>query len=149
LNVRGVNDVRQTKIHTGEPQVPELSALEVEKTIIKLTRHKSPGFDQISAELVKAGVRTISCEIIKLIYSVCNKEEFPEEWKGSIIVPIYLEGDKTDYNNYKGISLLSTTYRSLFNIPLSGLTPCAEEIIGDRLWGYQHNRSSTDHIFCI
>ena len=29
LNVRGVNDVRQTEIHTAEPLVPEPSASEV------------------------------------------------------------------------------------------------------------------------
>ena len=55
----------------------------------------------------------------------------PEEWKESIIVPIYKKGDKTDYNNYRGISLLPTTYKSLFNILLSRLIPYAEEVVGD------------------
>jgi hypothetical protein len=36
LNVHGVNDVRETKIHTAEPLVPELSALEVELAIKKV-----------------------------------------------------------------------------------------------------------------
>jgi hypothetical protein len=55
----------------------------------------------------------------------------PEEWKESVIVPIYKKGDKTDCSNYRGISLLSTTYNILTNILLSRLTPYAEEIIGD------------------
>ena len=33
LNVHGVNDVRQTEIHTSEPLVPETSAFEVEVAI--------------------------------------------------------------------------------------------------------------------
>jgi hypothetical protein len=33
LNVYGVNDVRQTEIHTAEALVPELSAFEVEMAI--------------------------------------------------------------------------------------------------------------------
>ena len=33
LNVHGVNDVRQTKIHTAEPPVPEPSASEFELAI--------------------------------------------------------------------------------------------------------------------
>jgi hypothetical protein len=57
LNVHGVNDVRQTEVHTAEPLVPELSAFEVEVAIEKLKRHKSPGTDQIPAELIKAGGR--------------------------------------------------------------------------------------------
>ena len=62
------------------------------------------------AELIKAWGRTICCEIHKLIISIWNKEELPDEWKESIIVPIYKEGDKTDCNNYRSISLLPTTY---------------------------------------
>ena len=44
----------------------------------KLKRHISTGSDQISAEIIKAGGRTICSEIQKLISSVCNKEELPE-----------------------------------------------------------------------
>ena len=84
--VHGVNDVRQTEIHTAEPLVPEPSAFEVELAIEKLKGHKSPGIDQIPAELIKAGGRTIRSEIHKLIISIWNKEELPEEWKESIIV---------------------------------------------------------------
>jgi hypothetical protein len=54
-----------------------------------LKRHKSPGNDQIPAELIKAGCRTIRSEIHKLINSIWNKEELPEQWKESIIVIIY------------------------------------------------------------
>jgi len=106
LNVYGVNDVRQTEIHTAEPVVPEPSAFEVELAIEKLKSHKSPSNDQIPAELIKAGGRTICYEIHKLIISIWNKEELPEEWKKSVIVPTYTKGDKTDCSNYRGISLL-------------------------------------------
>jgi hypothetical protein len=67
--------------------------------IEKLKGHKSPGTDQIPPELVKAGGRTICSEIHKLINSIWNKEELPEQWKESIIVPIYKKGDKTDCSN--------------------------------------------------
>jgi hypothetical protein len=54
---------------------------EVEMPIEKLKRHTSPGIDQIPAELIKAGGRTIRSEIHKLINSICNKEKLPEQWK--------------------------------------------------------------------
>ena len=95
FNVHGVNDVRQAEIHTAEPLVPELSAFEFEMTIEKLKRRRSPGLDQIPTELITAGGRTIHSEIHKLINSIWSKEELPEEWKESIIVPIYKKGDKT------------------------------------------------------
>ena len=86
--VHGVNDVRQTEVHTAEPLMPEPSASEVELAIEKLKSHKLPGIDQVPPELIKAGGKTIRCEIHKLIISIWNKEELPEEWKESIIVPI-------------------------------------------------------------
>jgi hypothetical protein len=54
-----------------------------------------------------------------------NKEELPEEWKELIIVPIYKKGDKTDCSNYRGISLLSSTYTILSNVLPSKLAPYA------------------------
>jgi hypothetical protein len=134
---------------TAEPLVPEPSASEVEMAIQKLKKHKSPGIYQIPAELIKAGDRTIHSEIHKLINSIWNKEELPEQWKESIIVPIYKNGDKTDRSNYRGTTLLSTTYKILSNILLLRLTPYAEEIIGEHQCGFRRNRSTTDHIFCI
>jgi hypothetical protein len=73
----------------------------------------------------------------------------PEQWKESIIVPIYKKGDKTDCSNYRGISLLPTKYKILSNILLSRLTPYAEEIIGEHQCGFRRTTSTTEHIFCI
>jgi hypothetical protein len=82
------------------------------------------------AELVKAGSRKICSENHKLINSIRNKEELREKLKESNIVPTYKKSDKTDCNNYRGISLLSSTYTILSNILPSRLTPYAEEITG-------------------
>jgi hypothetical protein len=146
FNVQGFSDVRHTEIHTAEPLVPEPSAYENEAAIEKLKRHKSPGIDQISAKLIKAGGKTICCEIHKLIISTWNTKELPEEWKESIIVPIYKTGVKTYCSNYRGTSLLPSTYRILSHILLSRLNPYTEEINGDHQCGFRSNRSTADHI---
>ena len=83
--------------------MPKPSAFEVELAIEKLKSHKSSGIDQIPAEMIKEGGRTIRDEIHELIISIWNKEELPEEWKESIIIPICKKGDKTDYSNYRSI----------------------------------------------
>jgi hypothetical protein len=49
--------------------------------------------------------------IVILLISVWNKEELPDQWKKSTIVPIHKKGDKTDCSKYRGISLLSTSYK--------------------------------------
>ena len=98
--------------------MPEPRAFEVEMAIENLKRHISPGMDQMTAELIKAGGRTIYPEIHKFINSVWNKEELPEEWKELISACIYKKGDKRDFSSYKGISLLSNMYKILSNILL-------------------------------
>jgi hypothetical protein len=147
LNVHGVHDVRQMDIHTAEPLIPEPRLVEVETAIGKLKSYKSPGTDQIPTELIKAGGETLYSEIHRLICSIWNKEELPQQWKESIIIPIYKKGDKTDCNNYRGISLLSTASKILSNIILARLTPYVSEVIGDHQCGFRRNRSTTDPIF--
>ena len=131
-----VSDVRQKETRTAEPLVPEPSAFEVEMAIGKIKSHKSPDIDQIPADVIKIEGRTIGSEIQKRINSIWNKEELPEDWNESFIVPIYKKGDKTDCSKYRRISLLPTTYQILSNILLSRLTPYAEEIIGDHHCGF-------------
>jgi hypothetical protein len=111
LNEHGVHNVRQKGIHIAEPLIPGRSLVEVESAVGKLKSYKSPGIDRIPAELIKAGGETLCSEIYKLICSAWNKEELPQQRNESIIVPIYKKVDKTDCNNYRGISLLSTAYK--------------------------------------
>jgi hypothetical protein len=73
----------------------------------------------------------------------------PQQWKESIILPIYKKSDKTDCINYQRISLLSTAYKILSNILLARLTPYVNEIIGDHQCGFRRNASTTDQIFYI
>ena len=76
--MHGVKDIRQADIHKLGPLVPKPIAFEFELAIEKLKNYRSPGFDQIPAEVFKAGCRTICCEIHKLI-SVWNKEEISDQ----------------------------------------------------------------------
>jgi hypothetical protein len=73
----------------------------------------------------------------------------PDQWKESIIVPVHKRGVKTGCNIYRGISLLSTSYKMLSNILHSKLGPYVDEIIRDHQCGFRRNRSTTDQIFCI
>jgi hypothetical protein len=114
LNVHRVSDV--SHVHTAELSLPDPRPFEVEIAIARLKRYKSPGSDQILPELIQAGGEILHSEIHKLINSIWNKEDLPDQWKESIIVPVHkMGGDKTDCSNYRGISLLSTSYKVSFS----------------------------------
>jgi len=72
----------------------------VEIVIRELKSYKSSSTDNMPAELIKAGGETLYSEIHRLICSIWNKEELPQQWKESVIIPIHKKGDKTDCNNY-------------------------------------------------
>jgi hypothetical protein len=149
LNVHAVHDVRQKDIHVTETLVPEPGLVKVEIAIGKLKSYKSPGADQMSAELIRAGGETLYSDIHRFICSIWNKEELPQQWKESIIVPIHKQVDKTDCNNYRGIFFLSTAYKILSDILLARLTPYVNEVTEDHQCGFRRNRSTTDQIFYI
>jgi hypothetical protein len=86
-------------------------------------------------------------EIHKLISSVWNKEELPQDWKESISVPVHNKGYKTDCSNYQDISLLLASYKILSSMLLSRLSPHLDKITGYHQYGFQRNRPITDQIF--
>jgi hypothetical protein len=134
--VHSVCDVRQIVIHIAEPLVPDPRPFQFHFDITKLKMYKSIGNDQIPAELIQAGDETLLSGIHTLINSIRNKEELPDQWKKYIVVQIYKKGDKTVCKNYRGILLLSTSYRILSNILLSRLSPYTDEVIGDNQCGF-------------
>jgi hypothetical protein len=136
LNVHSISDVRQTEIHAAELLVPDPSPFEVEIAIAKLKRYKPPGSDQTPAELIHTGDEILHSKIHKLINSIWNKEELPDQWKESITAPIYEKGNKSDCSNYCGISPLSTSHKILSNILLSKLSLYTDEIIEDHECGF-------------
>jgi hypothetical protein len=111
LNVHNVSDVRQIEVHTAEPLVPGPNHLEVEIAIAKLKKYKLPGSDQILAELIQAGGKILLAAIHKLINSVWNKDDLPDQWKESIIVRVHKKGDEADCNNCRGVILHTKFYR--------------------------------------
>jgi hypothetical protein len=58
-----------------------------------LKSYKSRGTDQIPAKFINAVGETLYSEIHRLaIFSIWNKDEFPEQWKESIIVQFKVWG---------------------------------------------------------
>ena len=88
-----------SEVYTAEPDIPEPSLIELELAKENLKWHKATGVDHIPSELIQAGGGKLYEVIHKLIVLIWNKEELPQEWKESIIVPIHKTGDRMDCNN--------------------------------------------------
>ena len=91
-------------VHTVKPLEPEPSAFDVGMTIGKLKRYKSSGIDQIPAELIKQGAVQFALRSINLFILFGLRRIVPEEWKESIIVPIYKKGVTSSCSKYRGMA---------------------------------------------
>jgi hypothetical protein len=75
-------------------------------------------------------------------------EKLPDHWRESNILPVHKKGNKIGYGNYRGISLLSTAYKSVSNILISKLSPYIDKIIGNHR-AFRRNRVTIDQNVCI
>lgn len=98
---------------------PEPMLEEIKLQVKWLKNHKSPGENEVQAELLKYGGEELLTKIGKLINQICKSEKIPEEWKTAMICPIHKKGSRQDCNNYRSIALLNVAYKVFSNYVLS------------------------------
>jgi hypothetical protein len=140
-----ISDEREDIMITEEPNIVEPTREEIANIINSLKNNKSPGKDQITAELLKQMVD----DVHKVIIEIWKTETMPEEWNTAILCPIYKKGDPMLPENYRGISLLHTGYKILTTLIMERLNPCVTDIIGDHQCGFSKGKLTIDHIHTI
>ncbi|CAG5117437.1 unnamed protein product [Candidula unifasciata] len=108
-----MNDIHEPVTVEAEPE-PSLD--EISWAIRSLKNGKSPGCDEIPAELIKAGGE----ESIKIYHALCEKiwkyGIWPKDWKRTIFIPIPKKGDLKLCTNYRTIALISHASKILLKI---------------------------------
>jgi len=110
-------------------KIKEPTLDEIQEIIRNLKRIKTPGTDNINAELLQAEGPQMTQRIHDLILNIWRSERTPNEWNKSIICPIYKKREKSECSNYRGISLLNTAYKILATVINSRLTTYAEDLL--------------------
>lgn len=128
--------------------VMRFSRQEVLNALKKMKNGKATGPDMIPVEAWKAlgdeGVDILYDLMIKIL----EQEKIPNEWRGSILIPIFKgKGDVQECGNYRGIKLMSHTLKILERMIDARLR---EEVqIGKEQMGFMKGRGTTDGIFCL
>ena len=87
---------------------------EVQKGIKALKNGKSPGIDNIPAELIKKGGHETEEQLTKICQKIWETKTWPEKWTQSVVIPIPKKGRSQDCENHRTISGITQT---LFPIP--------------------------------
>jgi hypothetical protein len=129
--------------------IVELPNLEEARDSLKALRNnKSPGADNLPAELPKYGGNEVM-KIHDLITLAWEKERIPKEWRKSVIFPIHKKEIKLVCTSYKGITLLCITYKVFTKIVRHKLQPHMQNTLGECQGGFRSGRSITGQLFTI
>ena len=116
-------DKNMTEVFEKKEYVKEPSGMEckVQKALHSLKNNKSPGYDNIPAEMWKAAgdegiwVITIICQ------EIWDTGQWPDDWGESLYIPILKKGNAKECANYRTIALISHASKVLLKVITSRL----------------------------
>lgn len=124
---------RENKVHQSAldaiDKLPMIGELDIApfmdalpKAIDRLPSGKSPGKDGIPAEVIKSGKSGLLEPLHKLLTQCWIEGCVPQDMNDANIVTLNKnKGDRSDFNNYRGISLLSIVSKLFTCIVLTRL----------------------------
>ena len=95
---------------------PDTLEYEVKWALGSITINKTSGGDGIPAELFQI----LKDDPVKALYSICQQiwktQQWPQDWKRSVIIPIEMKGNAKDCSNYQTIALISHASKVMLKI---------------------------------
>ena len=102
------------------PIVMDVNSVDESRRAIKSLRsNKSLGFSGIRTEMLKAGGDCIITWMYSLCNQVWNSGVVPEDWKNCEVVCIPKKGNLAEYDNLRGVTLMSNPGKVYFQIILN------------------------------
>ena len=84
---------------------------EVQLEILSISNNKAHGLYSSPTSILKCASSTLSYVLANIFNASINCGNYPSKLKHAKVIPIYKDGDETDPNNYRPISLLSNFNR--------------------------------------
>ncbi|XP_076054495.1 uncharacterized protein LOC143033187 [Oratosquilla oratoria] len=126
-----------------------LTMEEVMKTSSQTNSGKTPGMDGIPAEIFKSAGPVALESFFSLLTNIWEGEEIPKELRNATVISLFKDkGSKTDYGNYRGISLLPIAGKILARVMVNRLViHVSEDNLSEAQCGFRPNRSTAGMIF--
>ena len=111
-------DIHHPDNHNGVITHLETDILECEVkwALGSITMNKASGGDGIPVELFQI----LKDDAVKTLYSICQQtgktQQWPQDWKRSVFIPIPKKGNAKECSNYRTIALISHASRVTLKI---------------------------------
>lgn len=136
-------------IEPAEMAIP-FSASEIETAAKCLKNNKSPGIDNMNAELLKYGPEEVYQEIADIFNRIAETGEIPQEIQQGILIPVPKPGKpQGPPGNLRPIILLSTLRKILSICMISRIHDKLYSKIPNSQAAYRPGRSTTEHVFAF
>ena len=122
---------------------------DISKAIHQTKSGKAPGPNGIPAEIFKVAEPVLLDRFLSLFSQIWETEKLTQVFKDAQITTIYKKkGERSDCNNYRGISLLAIAGKILARIILNRMVKhIADPNLSESQTGFRANRGTTDCIF--
>ena len=122
---------------------------EINKCIHKLKLGKSTGPDCISNEIIKYSSILTCKSLTKLFNLILDSGKYPNSWRKSFTILIFKSGDKSDLNNYRGISIQNCIAKLFSSALNQRLIAHYENLFANQQFGFRGNHRTSDSIFIL
>ena len=125
---------------------PDILECEVKWALGSITTNKACGGDGVPVELFQI----LRADAVKVLYSICQQiwktQQWPQDWKRSLFIPIPKKGDAEECSNYCTIALILHTSKVMLRILQARLQQYVNRELPDVQAGFRKGRGTRDQM---
>ena len=125
---------------------PDMLECKVKWALGSITTNKASGGDRIPAELFQI----LKDDAVKVLHSICQQiwktQQWPQDWKRSVFIPIPKKGNAKEYSNYCTIALISHASKVMLKILQVRFQQYVNCDLPDVQAGFRKGRGTRDQV---
>ena len=125
---------------------PDILECKIKWALGSITTNKASGCDGIPVELFQI----LKDDAVKVLHSICQQmwkaQQWPQDWKRSVVVPIPKKGNAKECSNYHTVALISNASNVMLKILQAGLQQYMNCELPDVQAGFRKGRGTIDQI---
>ena len=125
---------------------PDILECEVKWTLGSITTNKASGGDGIPVELFQI----LKDDAVKVLHSIYQQiwktQQWPQEWKRSVFIPIPKKGNAKECSNYRTVALISHASKVMLKILQARPQQYVSRELPDVQAGFRKGKGTRDQI---
>jgi len=125
---------------------PDILECEVKWALESITMNKANGGDGDQVELFQI----LKDDAVKVLHSICQQiwttQQWPQDWKRSVFIPIPKKGNAKECSNYRTIALISHASKLMLKILQARLQQYVNHELPDVQAGFRKGRGTRNQI---